>query len=286
MSEPIKRAIVERWHQGDHGPMRYWVSEPARGAPVLFIHGYGALIEHWRAIMRPVAREYTLYALDLYGFGQSAIPRVSPTRQLWADQVADLISARMAERPVLVGHSMGGMVAAQVAHDYPELLRGMVLVASTGLADPENSPSTLDNAMFSFIQAPLLGEALAGFVGNEWGARQGLLAAYYRKERVTPELVQLFSAPLRRPGGTNAYLAVSRAFPHFFLEVKPGELTLPALLIWGEKDRSVPPALAAYFKRTILPHAEVVIIPESGHCPFDETPEAFLDALLPWLKSI
>jgi pimeloyl-ACP methyl ester carboxylesterase len=286
MTETIKRVIVERWHNGAHGPMRYWVSEPPRGAPILFIHGYGALIEHWRAIMRPVAREHTLYALDLYGFGQSAIPRVPPTRQLWADQVADLITARMDERPVIVGHSMGGMVAAQVAHDYPELVRGLVLVDSTGLADPANSPSALDNAMFSFIQAPLIGEALAGIVGNEWGARQGLLAAYYRKDRVTPELVRLFSAPLQRPGGANAYLAVSRAFPTFFLEVKPGDLTLPTLLIWGEKDGSVPPALAAYFKRTILPQAEVVIIPQSGHCPFDETPEAFLDALLPWLRLI
>ncbi|NJM05783.1 alpha/beta fold hydrolase [Candidatus Gracilibacteria bacterium] len=286
MTTPIKRTIVERWYNGAHGSMRYWASEPAQGAPVLFIHGYGALIEHWRAIMRPVARKHTLYALDLYGFGQSAIPRVPPTRQLWADQVADLITARMDACPVIVGHSMGGMVAAQVAHDYPDLVRGLVLVDSTGLADPENSPSTLDNTMFSFIQAPLIGEALASIVGNEWGARQGLLAAYYRKERVTPELVALFSAPLRVRAAQTRILPSLVLFQFLSLMFMPGELTLPALLIWGAEDRSVPPALAAYFKRTILPQAEVVIIPQSGHCPFDETPDEFAQALLPWLSAI
>ena len=48
----------------------------------------------------------------------------------------------------------------------------------------------------------------------------------------------------------------------------------------------MPPALGAYFKRTLLPQAELAVIPESGHCPFDETPEAFLDLLLPWIERL
>lgn len=289
MSTPettVRRSISERYLEGQRGPMRYWESAPAQGLPVLLIHGYGAMIEHWRPVMRPLAERHTLYALDLYSFGRSAIPAEPPSRQLWAEQAAELIAAVCPGPAVVVGHSMGGMVACQLAHDYPQLVRGLVLVASTGLNDPQNQPSELDNAIFSVLRADGVGELLAGLVGNSWGARQGLLSAYYRKDRVTPELVAQFAAPLARPGGARAYLAVTRAFPRMFLEIEKGAITAPALLIWGEHDRSLPPPLAEYFKRTLLPQAEIAVIPESGHCPFDETPEAFLDVLLPWVERL
>ncbi|NWF79667.1 MAG: alpha/beta fold hydrolase [Chloroflexi bacterium] len=279
-------SITERYLDGQHGPMRYWESAPPRGTPLLLIHGYGALIEHWRAVIRPIATRHTLYALDLYFFGRSAIPAARPGRRLWAEQVAELIATVCPEPAVVVGHSLGGMVACQLAADFPQLVRGLVLVASTGLNDPQNQPSDFDNAVFSVIRSTGIGELLAGAVGNRWGARQGLLSAYYRKERVTPDLVDRFAEPLQRPGGARAYLAVTRSFPELFLHLAPGAISAPTLLIWGQHDRSVPPALADYFRRTLIPQAEIAIIPESGHCPFDETPDAFLATLLPWVARL
>ena len=282
----IRHTISEKWFDGLHGTVRYWESAPQQGLPVLLIHGYGAMIEHWQAVMRPIARQHTMLAIDLHNFGQSAILTQPPSGQLWAEQCAELISAVCPGPAIVVGHSMGGMVACQLAKSYPQLVRGLVLVDSAGLNDPANQPSPLGNAIFSLIRAPGMGELMARFMANTQGTRQGLTSAYYRKDKVTPELVEQFSRPLRRPGGPAAYLAVTRAFPNLLLDAKPGDITCPALLIWGEHDRSVPPALAAYFKRTILPQAEIAIIPESGHCPFDETPQPFCDILLPWLSRV
>lgn len=287
MTAELRRSITQRWLDGQHGPMRYWESSPAQGLPVLLIHGYGAMIEHWRAVARPIAARHTLYALDLYYFGESAIPSAAaPSRKLWAEQAAELIAAACPGPAMVVGHSMGGMVAAQLAHDFPALVRGLVLVDATGLNDPRNQPGPLDNLIFSFAQADGVGELLAGLVGNRWGARQGLLSAYYRKDRITPELVDQFARPLQRPGGPQAYLAVTRGFQRFFLDIERGSIAAPTLLIWGEHDRSVPPALAEHYRRTLIPQAEIAVIPESGHCPFDETPTEFLDILLPWVDRL
>lgn len=282
----IRYSMIEARFDGDYGEVRYWRSEPRQGLPVVLVHGYGALIEHWKKVLRPIAREHTVYALDLYNFGYSAIANAPASKEIWADQIADLVGKIVGEPAVVVGHSMGGIAATQFAHDYPDFVRGLVLVNSTGMAEENTTPSGLDQTFMNLVRTAGIGEVLAGLVANEWGVRQSLSNAYYRKEHVTPELVATFLGPLRRPGGPQAYLAVTRGFERFYITVEKGAIQAPALLIWGNEDRSVPPSLAGVFKERLLPQADVHVIAASGHCPFDETPEAFCDALLPWLGAV
>jgi pimeloyl-ACP methyl ester carboxylesterase len=288
MATPIAAAterrynVTEQYLQGEYGPMRYWSSAPRQGLPVLFIHGYGALIEHWRPIMRPVAREHSFFALDLYGFGYSARPAGLSTRERWANQAATFIDAVIGAPAIVVGHSMGGVVATELARRHPALVRGLVLVNSSGMQPYERPMTQTDRFMLGLIGAPLIGETVAGIVANEWGVRQGLLASYHRKERVTPELVQTFVGPIRKYG-VGSYLATTRNSENLVIALQPGEYQGPSLLIWGAEDRSIPPSDADAIKRLVLPQAEIALLADSGHCPFDETPEAFCDALLPWL---
>ncbi|OAN47603.1 alpha/beta hydrolase [Chloroflexus islandicus] len=277
--------IREEYRSGPDGLMRAWISSPQQGLPVLLIHGYGALIEHWRPVMRPIASEHTLYAIDLYNFGYSARPAGRPSRERWAAQAAAFIRDTIGQPAVVVGHSMGGVVSAQLARAYPDLVKALVLVNSSGAQLQARPLSPIDRLMLNAIGAPLVGEALAGVFGNRWGVRQGLLSAYHRKECVTPELVETFSGPLRRYGA-GSYLKVSREFANLVLDLTPGEIQMPTLLIWGAEDQSIPPAHAEIIKNRMIPHAEIKIIPDSGHCPFDETPQAFLDILLPWLRHL
>jgi pimeloyl-ACP methyl ester carboxylesterase len=280
-----KFEIREEYHRGPDGLMRVWKSSPVHGLPVLLIHGYGALIEHWRPVMRPIAGEHTLYAIDLYYFGYSARPSGRPSRERWAAQAAAFIRDVIGQPAVVIGHSMGGVVSAQLARAYPELVQALVLVNSSGAQLQARPLSAFDRLMLDAIGSPFVGEALAGVFGNRWGVRQGLLSAYHRKECVTPELVETFSGPLRRYGA-GSYLKVSREFTNLVLDLKPGEIRQPTLLIWGAEDRSIPPAHAEIIRQRMIPHAEIKIIPDSGHCPFDETPKAFLDILLPWLRQV
>ncbi|RMD81161.1 MAG: alpha/beta fold hydrolase, partial [Chloroflexi bacterium] len=248
-------------------------------------HGYGALIEHWRPVMRPIAAEHTLYAIDLYYFGYSARPAGRPSRERWAAQAAAFIRDTIGQPAVVVGHSMGGVVSAQLARAYPELVKALILVNSSGAQLQARPLSAFDRLMLDAIGAPLIGETLAGVFGNRWGVRQGLLSAYHRKERVTPALVETFSGPLRRYGA-GSYLKVSREFANLVLDLQPGEIRMPTLLIWGAEDQSIPPSHAEIIKNRMIPDAEINIIPDSGHCPFDETPQEFLDILLPWVRRL
>ncbi len=265
--------------------MRYWLSTPAYGQSILFIHGYGGLIEHWRRVLPVLARSHTIAALDLYGFGHSARPPAISSSTLWSRQVANLVRQIFPKPAVVVGHSMGGMVAAQVAHDYPELVRGLVLVNSAGLP-PTGAPSVFDRAFFGLMQISGLGELLAGVFANEWGVRQSLRSAYYQEAFVTDELVELFSAPLRQRDGVRSYLAVTRVLMNSYLEIQPGTVQVPTLLLWGAHDPALPPSVAHAFKQRIFPHADIQLISESGHCPFDEAADVFSNLLLGWLNRL
>jgi pimeloyl-ACP methyl ester carboxylesterase len=278
-------SISEQTIAGPHGGIRSWASAPRHGLPVLLIHGYGALIEHWRPVMRPLVREHTLFALDLYGFGFSARPAGLSTRERWAEQVSFFIREVIGEPAIVVGHSMGGVVATETARSFPELVRGLVLVNSSGMQPYARPLSATDRLLLDALGTPLLGGVAAGLFANPWGVRQGLLASYHRKERVTDELVRTFAAPLRR-FGAESYLNTTRNAENLVITLKAGEFTKPALLIWGEEDQSIPPSDAAKIKELVLPQAEIRLLTQSGHCPFDETPEAFLEALLPWLRTL
>jgi pimeloyl-ACP methyl ester carboxylesterase len=279
-------AIYEHWLEGNHGYTRYWESVPQQAIPIVLIHGYGGLIEHWWRVMRPLAQRYTVYALDLFGFGYSSRLQVAPSKEFWADQVADFIHAVVPGPAIVVGHSMGGVVATQLTYTYPQFVRGLVLVDSTGLRESNEVSSPIERLIVGAIRAPLLGELMGSILSGKETVRQSLLAAYHRKEMVTPALVEAFSKPLSQPGGVASYLAASRAFEQLILDVPLGAIQTPSLIIWGAEDRPLPPAHAQILKQRVVPEAEIHLLADAGHCPFDEVPDAFCAGLCAWIDQL
>lgn len=277
--------LTEDWLDGDYGATRYWLSTTQQGLPLLFIHGYGALIDHWRRLLPLLSDAHTLCALDLYNFGYSARLQTPPTRELWAAQAAQVIADVLQEPAVVVGHSMGGMVATQLAHAYPHLVRGLVVSNSVGLP-PERKPGAFERTLFHLLSTPMIGDMLASVMTNSWMVRQSLQPAYYDPKQVTPELVEIFSGPLRLPDGPQGYLAATRSFRNFALPFAPGAISVPALIFWGSDDRSMPVSMAEKFRQRFLPHADVHILEQTAHCPFDERPEEFARVLLAWLAKL
>lgn len=122
--------FTERYvHTGDIALNVAEWPEPLPDAPtVVLVHGYGSNWHTWGRVIDRLSAEFHLFAVDLRGMGRSGRFGKSSRRQAWADDLASLIG-RLSNTPVtLIGHSLGGWVAAAVAAQHPELVSKAVLV--------------------------------------------------------------------------------------------------------------------------------------------------------------
>lgn len=192
---------------------------------LVFLHGYGESILGWRAVLGGFTRRYRVLALDLPGFGESIAPGFSydfPAYVAWLDTV---LSRETSGPLVLVGHSMGGQVAAGYTIAHPERVVAAVLVAPAGAGI---NPVLADS---SSVASPA-----ANWVAAAW--------SFVVPPRDTAWLHEPPGADSLRPvfDSTNrvAVPAVLRNFDFAALEHRYGELRQPVLLIWGDHDPTIP----------------------------------------------
>jgi pyruvate dehydrogenase E2 component (dihydrolipoamide acetyltransferase) len=214
------------------GPLRY-LRQGDRGEPVVLIHGFGGDLDNWLFAIPALAEEHTVYALDLPGHGGSS-KDVGDGRSL-ADAVVAFLDSQELERPHLVGHSLGALVAAQVA------ARGrgasLTLVAPAGFGRPVNQ------------------EYIDGFIAAETRRelKPVLQLLFADESLVTRSLVDDVLKYKRIDGVKAALTTIAGA-----AFVDAPDVDVPVLTIWGAEDRIIPPG----------PDAELV--EGAGHSPHME----------------
>ncbi|BBD59269.1 alpha/beta hydrolase fold protein [Nostoc sp. HK-01] len=110
----------------------FW-SEAGQGIPVVLLHGAWNDSSQWSSVMEKLAKNFHCFAPDLLGFGESDKPNIHHSIDLQVDSIAELLQALRLERVYLVGHSLGGWIAASYALKYPEQVEGLVLLAPEGV---------------------------------------------------------------------------------------------------------------------------------------------------------
>src|SRR3954467_10770814 len=115
-----------------HGHRRAFV-RMGRGPALLLLHGLGCAHTTWLPVIAALARRYTVIAPDLLGHGLSDKPRADYSVAAYANGMRDLLSVLDIERATIVGHSLGGGVAMQLAYQYPERCERLVLVSTGGI---------------------------------------------------------------------------------------------------------------------------------------------------------
>lgn len=261
--------------------------------PLIFIHGFGASIEHWRNNLPVIAQFHTVYALDLLGFGASRKADVEYSTALWTEQLHDFWQTFIGTPVILVGNSIGSLVCLTATATYPEMVKGLVMLSLPDVSVREDMLPPpirpLVTVIENLVASPWLIKNILKIVRRPNIIRHWAGVAYPNKSAVTEELVDILSSPAYDDGAGQTLLRLSRSvrqasFAKSVRDLLP-QLEMPMLLIWGLQDKMIPPKQAREIA-TLNPNLKLVEWANAGHCPHDEYPDKFNLLLLDWLKSI
>ena len=263
------------------------------GQPLLLVHGFGASLGHWRKNIPVLAAAgYRVYAIDLLGFGGSDKPAIDYSLDLWQEQLKDFWTAHIQQPTVFVGNSIGGLLCLIMLADYPELAAGGVLLNCAGglnhRPDEFNLPMRLVMGTFTkVISSKLIGPFLFNRIRQKSRLRQTLYQVYRDRAAVTDDLIDLLYTPSCDPGAQQVFASVlTAAAGPSPTELLP-QVKVPLLVLWGEADPWTPIAGAALYQEFAKSHPLTFIsIPNTGHCPHDENPDAVNPLILDWLAHL
>jgi pimeloyl-ACP methyl ester carboxylesterase len=232
-----------------------------QGTPVVLLHGYGESLLAWHEVFQMLARTADVIALDLPGFGLSSKPRSGYTADSMAATVVRALDALGVQRPVLVGHSLGGAVAAAVALTHPDRATALVLV------DPAVAPAGWPLRAVAAESARTTRRLVA-----DWETlRARLNGAHDPAWLVEPDTALSYN-PAADPNYRIALESVLREFDFAYLDrARARRLRLPVLVLWGAYDPVMPLSAGRDFAAA-LPDGRLEVIPRSWHRPHEERP--------------
>jgi pimeloyl-ACP methyl ester carboxylesterase len=182
----------------------------------------------------------------------------------------------------LLGTSHGGAVVMMAAALAPERVQRLILVA------PANPWSTHGKGWAPFLTSrPMSWLILRLGPGLEVAHDLMLRRLYGDRSRIRPGTLASYSAPLRLPGAFKYWLDVMRTWNRDLDELQsamPRIAHIPALLLWGSKDRAVDPASAADLRRQFT-DCQIEIFDGVGHLPYEEVPERFNSSIIEFLSA-
>lgn len=244
------------------------------GPPLLFIHGLGGSWQSWLLNLPDLARDHLAVAVDLPGFGGS--DELPPPAEMatHADTLVRLLDQLGIDRPVVVAHSMGGLVGLHLALRHPDRLTALVLVASGGIALGARRQATVLRAL-TLLKDLLSRPAVVRAIETRPRLRRAVLwAGIGDPSVITPRLAHEMLATFAAPGFIGAVAAGARDDVAYRI----GEVGVPARLVWGERDRLLPVRLAREMA-VAMRDARLEVMAGVGHCPMIERPGRF-NALL------
>jgi len=255
------------WIETPRGP-RCRVFDAGSGAPLLFLHGAGGLLTD-NAPLEALARHYRVLAPEFPGFGESTGEEHLEDMLDFTLHAGDVIHALGIDRPHVVGHSMGGMIAAELACLAPRDIDKLVLVAAAGLwLDTHPIPDLFTLLPHEFAELlfhdPVAGAALltAGIDAGDPQSVQQFYIAHSRRLAMAGKI--LFPIPNR---GVAKRLYRVRA---------------QTLVLWGAEDRLLPPVYAERWA-ALIADSKLHVVENAGHMVPYEQPKEFARAVREFL---
>ena len=238
--------------------------------PIVLLHGTSASLHTWDGWVDVLAAERRVIRFDLPGFGLTG-PRPDGDYRIerYVEFVIAMLDVLGVESCVLVGNSFGGTVAWQTALALPPgRAQKLVLVDAAGY--PLVSQSV--PIAFRIARIPILSSLMAVTLPRRL-VESSVRNVYGDPDRITLELVDRYYEISLREGNRAALAERFAQAPHGQQADRIGEIQVPTLILWGGRDRLIPPEHGERFQRDIA-GSRLVVFPELGHVPHEEDPVA------------
>ena len=268
------------WAEVEGVPMNYVDVGEGDGNPVVFIHGLSGSWQNWLENLPYFAQKRRCIAMDLPGFGYSPMPKEKISIKGYARQVDALCEQLGLGECVIVGNSMGGFIAAELAIRFPARVERAVLVAAAGIS------------ITNLRRRPLMtGARMIGALGATSAAQTKVMVSrprlrwfftnfvFRHPSRIAPDLMYECARGAGKPGFVDALDALTS---YDFRDRLP-DIEAPTLIVWGDSDMLVPVEDADEFER-LIPQSRTVIFDDTGHVPMLERPLTFNDLLADFVE--
>lgn len=263
--------------------------EIQNGEPlIIFLHGFGSSTYSWIKVMSPLAQFGTVMAFDRPGFGlterkvvdqEGAFNPYSPAFQL--EIIDHFIQKYGTEKVILVGNSAGGTIAIQYALSYPQNVEGLILV----------DPLVSSGGGVPALVRPFLNLAIV----NRWGpyfvrsiqdrGLELLKLAWFDQNKITDQDLENYTLPLKVENWDIGLWEFTKASTGIGVEDQLSKLQAPVLVLSGAEDQIIPVEISQKTAQEIS-EAAFISLPNCGHVPQEECPQAFLDTVTPFILAL
>ena len=240
-----------------------------QGPAVLLLHGVPLSLLTWRHNIDYLARQSTVIAIDMKGYGMSGKPTGSYTPESQARLIGELLDAFDLRKVSIIGSSYGCAVAIAFAYAQPKRVDKLVLINSVGYP---GGPHSLERLLRIKILATLLRPTLRITTLGKFLFTSKLRKSYTNPRLASRELVEAYFDLLRRDSGDSAFLTTLQHFQEHEVARQLAAISHQTLIIWGAQDHVLPVANAKLIHHSIQ-SSKLKIIPDCGHLPHEEAPE-------------
>lgn len=259
---PVERGTVQA------GPVRTAYLAAGSGDPVVLVHGAAGGAVAWVTLIGALSRHFRVIAPDVVGYGESDKPSARYDRPYFVSWLRQFADALGLGRFNLIGNSQGAAIAAQFAADHPERVARLVLIDSAAFS-LGSIPAAILLILLHTVPSAGLARTLASY-------------QVVRPERADEAWMDYSVGVCRMPGGKRSLWQGRFASD---LPLRPealAKIACPTLVVWGERDRWFPRADGEKAQR-LIPDSELRVIPDAGHMPFVDRPEAASEAIVSFL---
>lgn len=271
--------------------LRVQVLDGGQGDPVLLLHGGDGVAAQWEPLLSRLSSGFHIYAPDRPGCGLTDMfnYRDVPLREHAVNFVLSTMDALGLKTANLVGNSMGGYFALVFAMAHPERVKRLVTVGEPAGSSPTIPPGNrvlamrgLNGLMYATVMKPGDSTTYEGF--------KRILVAH--PERISPAYLDCCTAASEIPGATESWLTLledchitgGRSTLTYSLRPELAKLSMPTMLIWGDKDSFGPPPLAKEMAQ-FMPQGRAEVVPDAGHLAWLDQPDTVSGLIANFLRS-